>query len=248
MNYIEEPTTCPSCGYKLEKVQDQLFCRNVACTAQVNGKIIHFCKTLGIKGMGPKTVEKLQLGDITEIFYLDPADISELLGEKTATKLLDEIERSKTADFATVIESFSIPLVGKTAARKLATKVSRVEDITAKICEEAGLGPKLTLNLMSWLENEYEQLKEFLPFSFQPVTDVVTPGKTVCITGKLKSYKKKADAENDLKAAGYTLVDSVTKSLNYLVDEGNSESAKRKKAEQYGVIIITDLNDLLKDK
>lgn len=245
---IIEPTECPSCGFSLEKVNSQLFCRNVSCTAQVNGKIIHFCKTLGIKGMGPKTVEKLQLEDITEIFYLDKADISELLGDKIATKLLDEIERAKTATFATVLESMSIPLVGKTAATKIAVLVNNFEDITSKVCELAGLGPKLTLNLMSWLENEYLQLKEFLPFSFSAVPIPVTTGKTVCITGKLTSYKKKADAENDLRAAGFTLVDSVTKSLDYLVDEGDSSSAKRQKAEQYGIIIITDLNDLLKEK
>jgi NAD-dependent DNA ligase len=42
-------------------------------------------------------------------------------------------------------------------------------------------------------------------------------------------------------------VDSVTKTTDFLVDEENGTSAKRKKAEQYGIIIITDLNDLLKE-
>lgn len=243
---IIEPQHCPSCGYPLEKVQDQLFCRNVSCTAQVNGKLVHFCKTLGIKGMGPKTVEKLQLGDITEIFYLDTSELSELLGDKIATKLLDEIERAKEASFATVLESMSIPLVGGVASKKLAALVSNFEEITEKKCEEAGLGPKVTQNLMSWLENEYLQIQEFLPFSYTKA-EVESAGKTVCITGKLTSYKKKADAEGDLRAAGFRLVDSVTKSLDYLVDEGDGTSAKRKKAEQYGITIITDLNDLLKE-
>ena len=245
---IIDPQHCPSCGYALEKVQDKLFCRNISCTAQVNGKLVHFCKTLGIKGIGPKTIEKLQLGDITELFYLDSPEVAELLGDRIASKLLDEIERAKSSSFATVLESMSIPLVGGVASKKLAALVSKFEDITEKKCEEAGLGPKVTLNLMSWLENEYLQIQEFLPFSFDSVVQEQPVGKTVCITGKLTSYKKKADAENDLKAAGFTLVDSVTKSLNYLVDEGDGTSAKRKKAEQYGIIIITDLNDLLKEK
>lgn len=246
MTFITEPTNCPCCDYPLDKVGDQLFCRNLACPAQVNGKILHFCKTLGIKGLGPKTVEKLQLSDITEIFYLDKSEVTEVLGEKVSNKLLDEIERAKVANLATVIESFSIPLIGGTASKKVAAVVSNIEDITVAKCKEAGLGEKATANLLDWLENEYQDLKEFLPFSFSGTVPIVA-GKTVCITGKLKSYKKKADAENDLRAAGYQLVDSVTKSTDFLVDEEDGSSAKRKKAEQYGIIIITDLNDLLKE-
>jgi DNA ligase (NAD+) len=245
MTFIIEPTNCPCCDYPLEKVGDQLFCRNLACPAQVNGKILHFCKTLGIKGLGPKTVEKLQLQDITEIFYLDKSDVDTLLGEKVSSKLLDEIERAKVSNLATVIESFSIPLIGGTASRKVASVVSNIEGITEVKCKEAGLGEKATANLLSWLENEYQELKEFLPFSFQEAPQSV-PGKTVCITGKLNSYKKKADAESDLLAAGYILVDSVTKATDFLVDEENGASAKRQKADKYGITIITDLNDLLK--
>ena len=48
-----------------------------------------------------------------------------------------------------------------------------------------------------------------------------------------------------LETLNLSIVDSVTKSLTYLVDESNKESAKRKKAEEYGVIIITDLNDFV---
>ncbi|HEY9705061.1 MAG TPA: hypothetical protein V6C58_21660 [Allocoleopsis sp.] len=70
--FIEEPTCCPVCDYQLEKVNDQLFCRNLACPAQIAGKVQHFAKTLGIKGLGPKTIEKLGLQELTEIFYLDP--------------------------------------------------------------------------------------------------------------------------------------------------------------------------------
>ncbi len=245
MIFIEEPTHCPCCEYPLEKVRDQLFCRNVACSAQINKKIEHFCKVLSIKGMGPKTVEKLNLQELTEIFYLDHEEVVAALGEKVALKLLDEIERSKVATLATVIESFSIPLVGGTASKKIAAVVSSIEEITQETCKLAGLGDKVTQNLLNWIATEYQELKEFLPFTYKQVT-VNADRKTVCITGKLKSFKKKADAEALLAAAGFTLVDSVTKSLNYLVDEGDSSSSKREKAVSYGIPIITDLNDLLK--
>ena len=92
MQYIEIPETCPCCEYPLIFVNSQLFCRNTACSAQLNKKLENFCKVLQIKGFGPKTIEKLNLGDITEIFYLDFDVVSTALGEKIATKLLDEID------------------------------------------------------------------------------------------------------------------------------------------------------------
>lgn len=244
---IEAPSDCPCCGYSLERVNDQLFCRNIACSAQNAKKVEHFAKVLSIKGLGPKTIEKLNIQDITELFYLDKDEVVTVLGEKTAVKLLEEIERAKVANIATVLESFSIPLVGGTASKKLASVISSIDDITQELCKQAGLGDKVTENILNWKNTEWNELKEFLPFKFEKFNKVDTNTKTVCITGKLKSFKKKADAESVLAAAGYRLVDSVTKTLNFLVDEGDSMSSKREKAEQYGITIITDLNDLLKE-
>lgn len=245
MKFIEEPTQCPCCDFTLVKVNDQLFCRNISCSAQLSGKLIHFCKVLGIKGMGPKTIEKLELNSIAEIFYIDEEQLEEVMGAKVAAKLIEEINKAKNSTLATVLESLSIPLIGGTASKKLASVVSQIEQITEATCKTAGLGEKATANLLNWLENEYLELKEFLPFSFAENVVTAEQGKTVCITGKLSSYKKKADAEADLLAAGFTLVDSVTKGLDFLVDEGDGTSAKRKKAEQYGITIITDLTDLI---
>ena len=247
---IEIPTNCPCCDYTLELVNDQLFCRNSACSAQLNKKLENFVKVLGIKGLGPKSIEKLSLSDITELFYLDRDDLVIALGEKIADKLLDEIERAKGADLATVLASMSIPLVGGTASSKIAAVVSHISEINNETCKQAGLGAKVTENLLNWIATDYQEMKEFLPFTFTSGAKktVNTDAKRVCITGKLKSFKKKADAEASLSAAGYILVDSVTKTTDILVDEGDSMSAKREKAVQYGITIITDLNDLLKEK
>ena len=58
MKKIEIPVNCPVCDSKLELVQDQLFCRNSSCDAQVQGKLEHFAKTMKIKGLGPRTIDK----------------------------------------------------------------------------------------------------------------------------------------------------------------------------------------------
>lgn len=250
---IEIPTECPCCGSTLTMVNSQLFCRNRGCAAQLYKKLEHFAKVLSIKGLGEKTIEKLELSDITELYYMDrDYVVAALSSERMADKLLLEIEKSKTADLATVISAMSIPLCGTTAASKICSVVSTIDEITAETCKKAGLGDKVTQNLLGWLATDFQEMREFLPFSLKSTktgasdTDTDTGDKpSVCITGKLSSVKTKAEAATMLEAAGYKVVDSVTKATKYLLDEGDRGSEKRKKAEQYGITIFTNLLDLI---
>lgn len=246
---INPPTNCPCCDHLLVRVENQFFCRNISCPAQVNGKLQHFTKTLNIKGFGEKTVEKLDLASIAELYYLERDDLIAALGsEKMADKLLDEIERSKVADLATVIASFSIPLIGRVAGQKLAAVVKSIEEITPETCKIAGLGEKATYNLCNWIEHEYAELKEYLPFKFSTRKEVPMDkdSQVICITGKLKSFKTKAEATTILTSLGFRVSDSVNKNTTYLVDEDGKNSSKRQKADEYNVIIITNLLDFIK--
>ena len=248
---ISIPTTCPCCDYPLETVNSQLFCRNLACSAQLGGKLLHFCKTLGIKGMGAKTIEKLELTDITELYFLDLDQISIALDSvKTATKLFDEINKSRESDLATILAAMSIPLFGSTAATKICLVINSIDEISAETCKQAGLGEKVTNNLLTWLETDFREMREFLPFSLKvsnkPVVNAT--GKTVCITGKLASFKTKADAYKALGDAGFKVIETVTKTLDYLVDEGDKGSTKRTKAESLGITIISNLTQFLKEE
>lgn len=250
MKPIEIPTNCPCCDSKLEWVNDQLFCRNIECPAQLSKKLEQFCKVLKIKGLGPKTLEKLDLSDVTELFFLEKDDLIAALGSvKVAEKLIEEIDKARSADLATVLAAFSIPLMGETASTKIASVVKHIDEITAETCKEAGLGEKVTENLLTWLNYEFSEIREFLPFSFESVRKqkVVSDAESICITGKLKSFKTKAEAYAVLADAGYLVVESVTKTTKYLVDEEGKASAKRKKAEEYGVTIIPNLLEFLKE-
>jgi NAD-dependent DNA ligase len=243
---IIPPNNCPCCGSKLERVNDQLYCRNTNCDAQLQGKVAHFAKTLGIKGLGEKTIEKLGLDTILDIYSLDKEFVTLTLGEKVATKLIAEIDNSKASDFQTVLSALSIPLVGGTASSKLAVLVNSFTEITADICKEAGLGAKVTSNLINWLEHDYLVMYNKLPFEFKHKAVKKTLDKgVICITGKLKSFKVKADAKVVLEGLGFTVVDSLTKAVTILVDESGSISAKRTTAEQRGITIVTDLNQFI---
>ena len=247
---IEIPTQCPCCSYKLELINDQLFCRNQACDAQLSKRVEHFCKTMGIKGMGAKTIEKLGLADITEIYYLEQSEVAQQLGsQKVAEKLISEIDRSRSAPLNQILASFSIP-VGNTASTKLCGVVSHIDEINLETCKQAGLGEKVTNNLLNWLETEFTEMRNFLPFSFQNEISVINNSniQSICITGKLSSFKTKAEAYKVLTEHGFAVVESVTKSTSYLVDEEGKSSTKRKKAEQLGVKIITNLQIFLREQ
>lgn len=246
---IEIPTHCPCCNYKLELVNDQLFCRNQACDAQLLKRIEHFCKSMGIKGMGIKTIEKLELTDITELYYLDISELSSQLGsKKIAEKLIEEIDHSRNATLEQILPSMSISLVGNTASQKICSVVNHINEINLETCKKAGLGDKVTQNLLDWLKTDFQEMRQFLPFSFySKIKTIQTEAKSVCITGKLSSFKTKAEAYKKLTEYGFRITESINKATDYLVDENDKSSTKRKKAEELGIKIITNLNNFLRE-
>lgn len=244
---IVAPTSCPSCGYELIWKNDQLFCSYNACSAKTQKSIEHFSKTLKIKGLGSSTIQKLGIEDIVDIYSLSLDEIISALGsEKLATKLYEEIRSSINASLEEVLPAFSIPLIGKSAAAKICTVVGSIYEINEDTCRLAGLGPKASENLLNWFADDFVGFYSYLPFSYKTETKVSVPTNkgVVCISGKLRSFKTKAEAETALNAAGYTVKSSLTKEVTILVNESGIESSKTQKARDSGVTIIDNLTKL----
>jgi DNA ligase (NAD+) len=247
---IIPPESCPSCNSKLISRNDILYCVNTDCGATTLKRVEHFAKTLKIKGLGPATIEKLELNDITEIYNIDVSYLTVCLGSaKLAVKLFEEIEKSKNTQLNTLLPAFGIPLIGKTAADKLSKVCSNILDINDIKCKEAGLGPKAAANLLDWLKNDYAGWYFQLPFSFEfEKTQVSTTSKgVICISGKLNSFKTKAEATTVLEALGYRVKDSMTKDVTILVNESGRETDKTKKAATAGVRIVNNLKELIEE-
>ena len=245
MTQIQAPTNCPSCDSVLEVVNYLLYCRNAFCEAQSTKKIQHFAKTLKIKGLGESTINKLDIVDINELYSLDCETICERLSsEKLGVKLYDEIEKSKSSTLNDLLPAFSIPLIGKTASAKISQAVDCVQHINEVTCEIAGLGEKATQNLVEWVVHEYPYYAD-LPFNWKFVKVEQKSKGTVCISGKLNSYRTKADAHKDLEAYGYNIKSSVTRDVTILVNESGIESLKTKKARESGVTIVDNLQQFL---
>ena len=244
MQTITAPDKCPSCGHTLEWENQLLYCRNTLCGDQSSKKIEHFAKTLKIKGLGPAAITSLALESINDIYAVSEYEIVNLLGsQKLGEKLFTEIENSIKAPLNILLAAFSIRLIGKTASEKLSAVCESIHDINEDSCAKAGLGPKATESLLEWIDEEYPLLD--IPHSFAFESPKVRTGGVVCISGKLKSFRTKAQATEALEQHGYTVKSSVTKDVTILVNESGVESQKTTKARESGVTIVENLLDFL---
>lgn len=232
---IKIPTECPECFSPLIRVNDQLFCRNANCSAQETKKVEKFAKAMRILGLGPSTIKKLGIQSIPDIYALNEDFCAEILGEKTSKKLIENINNSLSTELSTLIEAFSIPLIGGSAAKQIASVITSIEDISEETCKQANLGPKRTENILLWLNNIWP-LYSFIPFNFITRTYQETSSIVVCFSGKFS--KTKSELAKELEPFGVTVSSTLTKKVNYLVTEETS-STKITKAKQYGIDIVS---------
>jgi DNA ligase (NAD+) len=244
---IEAPSNCPSCDSVLVWRNDTLFCINTDCSATSFKRIEHFAKTLKIKGLGPAAIQKLELNSINDIYTLTVPYMTVCLSsEKMAVKLFEQIEKSKNAQLNTVLPAFGIPLIGKTATEKLSQVCDSIDDLSYDICAKAGLGPKASENLMNWYYKEFPKYWDLpVSFEFNKKPSVQQTKGVICISGKLNSYKTKAEASSVLESLGYEVKSSITKDVTILVNESGRETDKTVKARNSGIQIVNNLKQLV---
>jgi len=246
---LDIPTLCPVCDSTLERVKDQLFCRNDSCDAKTSKKLEHFVKTMKIKGLGPATLEKLDLESINELYELSLEELTSVLGEKIGTKLYTEITTSKTAPLAIFIQAFGIPLIGNSATTKLAKHTDSLWKINEEVCTTAGLGNVATNNLLQWITRNEINYSD-LPITPTVILEEDKVAKSeklfkVAVTGKLNDFTSRNKAKDFLATKGVEVMGSVTKNVKYLVcDQVGSSSSSSTKATALNIPIIT-MNDLL---
>lgn len=180
------------------------------------------------------------------------------LGNKRAQTILQGIEARRELSLVDFLGSLGIDRLGKrrvelmvnAAAGKLDTLADwREGKLRQEEFAEAVGAPNTGAAIQDGIESMAELIDGLLAAGVIvhdaiPVA-ALPPGtelkKTVCISGKLPSGKKKADYEDILDAAGYRLVDTVSQELTYLVlADPDSSSSKSKKARQLGVEIISE--------
>ena len=243
---ITIPTQCPSCHSKLERVGPNLFCRNKECGAVGDKVLKHFATTLKIKGLGPVALKKLGFKKIMDIYRTPQAVYCEALGMTIGPKVFREVENSRTLSFNQVLPGLSIPLIGKAATEKLAAEYKDLTEVYLADTLDKVIGPAAAKKMQTWLSSNTDTW-EYLPqkTEFEPPVEY---RKTVCMTGRLKTFTSKASATKELNRYGYRVAGALSQKVDFLINESGNPSAKTKQAEKLGISIITNIEELLKNE
>jgi DNA ligase (NAD+) len=251
------PTQCPICQSVLIKPPDEVVwrCENASCPAKLKRSIEHFASrgAMNIEGLGESLIEQVVerdlVKDVADLFGLDQATLENLerMGKKSAAKLLEQIERSKSNDLWRLLNGLGIRHVGERGAQVLADAFGSIEAISAASLEELRnvreVGPVLAASIRSWFDEPANgdlvaRLQRAGVRTTAPAREVVhgpqpLADKTFVITGTLEAMSRE-EAQRHIERRGGKVTGSVSKKTNYLV-VGTDAGSKLEKARKLGV-------------
>lgn len=247
-----------------------LVCKNAECPKKSVGKIGRWISSLDILGIGDAVleamVERFDLADAADLYTLRlrAAEMATLvtntekslsLGAKRTASILDAIDATRTLSLSQFLGSLGIDFLGKRRVEIMIAAAGGDLDIlsdwrSAKLNDPdfaaragvPGIGAQVqaAIDAMSGLIDKMlaNGVSILAAEKASPKDESI---KSVCISGKLPSGKKKADYEQPLLACGYELVDDVAKGLAFLVlADPASTSAKSQKAQKLGIQVISE--------
>jgi DNA ligase (NAD+) len=257
---FEMPKSCPSCGTPLVRTEGEavLRCTNPDCPRKVKEGLQHFASrtAMDIEGLGEKQCDQLTesglVRDPAELYSLTKEQLLPLdrMGDKLVTKILGNIERSKTRPMANLIFALGIRHIGEHTAEVLASRFGTLDELRSASAEElAGIheiGRTTAESIAGWFaESRNQRMLDKLvsagvhppPHSAVPQSDQFA-GKTFVFTGTLGRLKRD-EAETMVKQRGGRAGGSVSRQTSYVV-AGESAGSKLARAQELGVPVLTE--------
>lgn len=256
---VVPPTECPVCGEPLHRFEGEVAirCINQGCPAIVLQSITHFGsrKAMDIEGLGDQTVTALLnaglITDYASIYELTEEQVAglERKGEKSAKKLIENINNSKTADLSRFIFALGIRFVGERAAKVLADRFQSIDALmnatTEELLEVNEIGPKLAESITFYFSvpANRERIEKMQRLGLAPHHVAVTrgdrlAGKTVVVTGTLQRFSRD-EIHKLIEREGGKASSSVSAKTSYLV-AGEAAGSKLEKARELGVEVLTE--------
>ncbi|GAB3224017.1 NAD-dependent DNA ligase LigA [Hymenobacter seoulensis] len=267
---IVYPTACPACGTPLIRPEGEAHFRcpnDRGCPPQRKAKLEHFVsrKAMNIDGLGAETVGRFfDLSLVTDAasLYSLPAKAAELaqldrMGEKSVQRLVAGLEQSRQVPFDRVLFGLGIRYVGETVAEKLAAHYRTIEAIGAATATELAAVPEvggvIAESVAAWFqEPQNQQLIEGLRAAGvqlaltgeapQPQSDRLA-GLTFVLSGVFEQHSRD-ELQYLIQQNGGKITGSISKKLSYLVAGDKMGPAKREKATELKVPIISE-NELM---
>ena len=252
------PDKCPSCGTPVEKEGSYYYCPNIACPAQLKGRITHLAsrRAFDIEGLGEKIVEQLMseglVKDMGDIFYLNKEVLLPLerFADKSAENLEKEIENSKSVTFERFINALSIRHVGERTAQILARNYTNIKALMNASEEDLisihTIGREIAESVAHFFHSDRnrELIEKMLSagvsinYSESTRESDGLKGRTFVFTGGLESLTRD-EAAQLVENHGGRVSSSVTKKTSYVV-VGKDPGSKYAKALSLGIEILTE--------
>ncbi|MCK6481239.1 MAG: NAD-dependent DNA ligase LigA [Planctomycetaceae bacterium] len=256
------PEACPVCSARVELTPDEplSYCTNIACPAQVKGRLLQFASRLAldIEGLGEKLVDQLVDGGIVR----DPADLYllteerlaglERMAAKSARNLLDALERSRAkVTLPRLLLGLGIRHVGEATARDLARTLGTLEAVRdadpEALLQVPDVGPVVAASIHGFFREPanlrvLDRLRD--EAGLRPPREEAPPaagpfvGKTVVFTGTLERFTRE-EAEALVRRLGGKAVGSLSRKTGFLV-AGPGAGSKLEKARSLGVPVLTE--------
>jgi len=256
---IDPPELCPVCNEPLHKFEGEVAvrCINQGCPAIVLQSLTHFAsrKAMDIEGLGDETVKALLdaslVTDAASLYELTWESVAALerKGEKSAKKLIEQIEKSKTNELSRLIFGLGIRFAGERAAKILAAHYQTIDALMdAKTEELVGIneiGPKVAESITFYFSvpANRERIAKMKRLGVAPIYIAIATGdrlagKTVVVTGTLARFSRE-EIHKLIEREGGKPSSSVSSKTSYVV-AGDAAGSKLEKAKELEVPVLTE--------
>ena len=255
---------CPECGTPLRRIFGEAawWCPDkYGCRPQITGRIEHFCarRMMNIDGIGEETAELLYQSGLVErigqIYDLTEQKLAGLdrFGEKAARRVMKGIRDSLDVPFERVLYALSIPNVGETTARRLASVVKSMDNLLSMSLDELtaipDIGPVIARNIYEFLREpvnitNIDDLRragvrfELSAEKMKPAGDSLA-GKTIVISGTFARHSRD-EYKEIIVANGGKNAGSISKKTSFVLAGDNMGPAKREKCLSLGVPLVSE--------
>ncbi len=255
------PSQCPVCGGHIVRAEGESAtrCINSNCPARLRESLLHFASrgVMDIDGMGEALVDQLlssgMVHTIADLYDLkvDQLLTLERLGKKSATKIVENIDKSRAQSLSRLIYGLGIPFVGERTAQLLADHFGSLDDIATasgdQLQEVGEVGPKVAESVVQFFAEErnralLERLRK-VGLQFTALKRTKAPagplaGRTLVITGTLPTLKRE-EAKARIEAAGGKIGASVSSKTSFVI-AGEEAGSKLEKARDLKVPILDE--------
>ena len=254
---INIPELCPYCDSKILEVDPFIGCSDPEhCTGCRIEQLKYFASRdiMNIRGLGDAAATSIVYYVMNEDDNLDVLygrfirdigfrTLAETLGQKNATKLMEEIDNSKNQPFNRVLAGLQIPFIGRRMSKTLANHYGNIDKIKDAVMDGSivnieGIGTEMLNAMRNWFENKrnlklIDNLRPHLNMEseIKVTKSNKLDGLNFVVTGSIPGHTRESIKEL-IESHGGHVTDSVSSKTDWLILGENPSKSKMEKAKQ----------------